>query len=113
MLYSEGVRKGRLTLARMVEVLATAPARIAGMYPRKGALAVESDADIVVFDPEARRTIRVADMHSACDYDPYDGWDVTGWPEVVIARGGVVFEGGGIVANPGRGHFVPRLATKW
>jgi dihydropyrimidinase len=113
MLYSEGVRKGRLTLARMVEVLATAPARIAGMYPRKGALAVGSDADIVVFDPEARRTIRVADMHSACDYDPYDGWDVTGWPEVVIARGGVVFEGGGIVANPGRGHFVPRLATKW
>jgi dihydropyrimidinase len=103
MLYSEGVRKGRLTLSRLAEVLATAPARIAGMYPRKGVLAVGSDADIVVFDPEARRTIRAADLHSACDYDPYEGWDVTGWPEVVVARGERVFEHGGVIGSPGRG----------
>jgi dihydropyrimidinase len=110
MLYSEGVRKGRLTLARMVEVLATAPARIAGMYPRKGALAVGSDADIVVFDPEARRTVRAADMHSACDYDPYEGWDVTGWPEIVIARGEVVFDRRQLRPAPGRGEFIARAA---
>ena len=113
MLYSEGVRKGRLTLARLVEVLATAPARIAGMYPRKGVVAVGSDADLVVFDPNARRTIRAADLHSACDYDPYEGWDVTGWPEVVVLRGEVGYERGNVRAKPGRGRFVPRSAVKW
>ncbi len=113
MLYSEGVRKRRLTLARLAEVLATAPARIAGMYPRKGVLAVGSDADVVVFDPDARRTIRAADLHSACDYDPYEGWDVTGWPEVVLLRGEVAFERGTTRAQPGRGRFVPRSALKW
>jgi dihydropyrimidinase len=113
MLYSEGVRKGRLTLARLVEVLATAPARIAGMYPRKGVLAVGSDADLVVFDPAARRTIHAAELHSACDYDPYEGWDVTGWPEVVLSRGEIVFERGDLRAKSGRGRFVPRSAMKW
>jgi dihydropyrimidinase len=112
MLYSEGVRTGRLTLSRMVEVLATAPARIAGMYPRKGVIAVGSDADLVVFDPETRRTIRAAELHSACDYDPYEGWDVVGWPEVVIARGEVVFERGDLRAKAGRGRLVPRSPAK-
>ena len=111
MLYSEGVRKGRLTIARLVEVLATAPAVIAGMYPRKGVLAVGSDADIVIFDPNARRTIRVADLHSACDYDPYEGWEVTGWPELVMSRGEAVFERGALRAEPGRGKFVRRAAS--
>ena len=110
MLYSEGVRKGRLTLARLVEVLATAPARIAGMYPRKGVLAVGSDADIVVFDPEAHRTIRAAELHSASDYDPYEGWEVTGWPEVVISRGEIVFERRKLRAGAGRGKLVTRAA---
>jgi dihydropyrimidinase len=108
MLYSEGVRKGRLTLARLVEVLATAPARIAGMSPRKGVISIGSDADIVVFDPNARRTIRATDLHSACDYDPYEGWDVTGWPEVVISRGETVFARGALSADAGRGRLVRR-----
>ena len=108
MLYSEGVAKGRLTLSRLVEVLAAAPARIAGMYPRKGALAVGSDADVVVFDPGARRVVRAAELHSACDYDPYEGWDVTGWPEIVLSRGDVVFDRGTVVGRPGRGRLVPR-----
>ncbi len=111
MLYSEGVRTGRLTITRLVEVLATAPARIAGMYPRKGVLAVGSDADVVVFDPHVRRTIRAADLHSACDYDPYEGWDVTGWPESVISRGEIVFDRGDIRAHVGRGRFVSRSAA--
>jgi dihydropyrimidinase len=108
MLYSEGVRKGRLTLARLVEVIATAPARIAGMHPRKGVIAVGSDADVVVFDPETRRTIRAADLHSACDYDPYEGWDVTGWPETVILRGEPVFADGEVIGSSGRGRLIPR-----
>jgi len=110
MLYSEGVRKGRLTLPRLVDVVATGPARIAGMFPRKGAIAVGSDADLVVFDPEARRAVRAAELHSACDYDPYEGWDVTGWPEIVIARGEIVFERGELRAEAGRGKLVTRAA---
>jgi len=113
MLFSEGVRKKRIRLSRLVEVLATAPARIAGMYPRKGALAVGSDADVVIFDPEAHRTVHATDLHSACDYDPYEGWAVTGWPEVVLSRGEIVFDHGDIRARPGRGSFVPRSAITW
>ena len=108
MLYSEGVRKGRLSLARLVEVLATAPARIAGMYPQKGTLEVGSDADVVVFDPQAHRTIRAAELHSACDYDPYEGWEVDGWPAVVLSRGEVVFDRGRVLGTPGRGRLVLR-----
>jgi dihydropyrimidinase len=110
MLYSEGVRKGRLTLGRLVEVLAMAPARISGMFPRKGVIAVGSDADLVVFDPDAERTVHAAELHSACDYDPYEGWVVMGWPEVVVSRGEVVFEGGELKAKPGRGRLVRRAA---
>jgi len=108
MLYSEGVRKGRLTVERMVEVLATAPARISGMDERKGAIQVGRDADIVLFDPNLTRTIRASDMHSACDYDPYEGWVVTGWPRTVLLRGEVAYEHGEIRARPGAGRFVPR-----
>jgi len=111
MLYSEGVRAERITLSRLVEVLASAPARIAGMYPRKGALAIGSDADVVIFDPQAERTIHAADLHSACDYDPYEGWAVTGWPEVVLSRGEVVFQRGSVIAKPGRGKLVPRAPS--
>ena len=113
MLYSEGVRKKRITLSRLVEVLATTPARIAGMYPRKGVVAVGSDADIVIFDPDVHRTVHAADLQSACDYDPYEGWDVTGWPEVVLSRGEIVFDHGDIRARSGRGSFVPRSAVAW
>jgi dihydropyrimidinase len=108
MLYSEGVAKSRLTLRRLVEVLSSSPARIAGMYPRKGALAVGSDADVVVLDPSARRTIRAAKLHSACDYDPYEGWEVTGWPELVLSRGETVYADGDIRGRPGRGKLVER-----
>jgi dihydropyrimidinase len=80
------------------------------MYPRKGAIAIGSDADIVVFDPEAQRTIRAAELHSATDYDPYEGWDVTGWPEIVVSRGEIVFERGDLRAEAGRGKFVRRDA---
>ena len=111
MLYSEGVRQGRITLSRLGEVLASAPARIGGMYPRKGALVVGADADVVIFDPGARRIVHAANLHSACDYDPYEGWDVTGWPEVVLSRGEVVFQDGEIRASAGRGRFVPRSAA--
>src|SRR5437899_132940 len=109
MLYSEGVRHGRLTLERMVDVLATSPARIAGLGG-KGEIAVGRDADMVVFDPEETRTIRASQMHSACDYDPYEGWVVTGWPRLTLLRGEVVYARGEILARPGAGRLVARAA---
>ncbi|HUG56367.1 MAG TPA: amidohydrolase family protein [Candidatus Limnocylindrales bacterium] len=108
MLHSEGVLRGRLTLRRLVEVLAAAPARIAGLAPRKGAIAVGADADLVLFDPALRRTVRAADTFTACDHDPFEGWEVTGWPVVTLSRGEVLYARGEIVAPPGRGRFVPR-----
>lgn len=107
MLYSEGVRRGRLTVERMVDVLATSPARIAGLRG-KGEVAVGNHADIVIFDPERSRTIRAGEMHSACDYEPYEGWEVTGWPTMTLLRGEVVYSEGDILAKPGQGRLVVR-----
>jgi len=109
MLYSEGVRRGLLTVERMVDVLATSPARIAGLRG-KGDIAIGGDADIVIFDPEETRTIRASEMHSACDYDPYEGWEVTGWPTVTLLRGEVAYANGEILASPGAGRLVARTA---
>lgn len=107
MLYSEGVRRGRITVERLVDLLATSPARIAGLRG-KGEIAVGNDADIVIFDPDATRTVRASEMHSACDYDPYEGWEVTGWPSVTLLRGEVAFAKGQIHGRPGQGRFVLR-----
>lgn len=107
MLYSEGVRRGRLSAERMVDVLATSPARIAGLRG-KGEIAVGNDADVVIFDPQETRTIRASEMHSACDYDPYEGWEVTGWPTHTLLRGQTAYVGGEIVAKPGQGRLTLR-----
>jgi dihydropyrimidinase len=110
MLFSEGVRRGRLTVERMVGVLATSPARIAGLRA-KGDIAIGRDADIVIFDPELTRTIHATEMHSASDYDPYEGWVVTGWPVVTLLRGEIAYAEGEILARPGQGRLVVRQAT--
>src|SRR4051794_25267311 len=103
-----GVRGGRISLNRMVELLATNPAKLFGLYPRKGTIAVGTDADLVVFDPAARHTISVATHHSRSDYNLFEGMEVTGAPEVVLLRGHVVVEDGELVAQPGIGQFVER-----
>ena len=103
-----GVRQGRISLTRMVELLATNPAKYFGLYPRKGTVAVGSDADLVVFDPEKKVTISAATQHSKCDYNLYEGTDVTGSPEVVLLRGKVLVDGDQLVAEPGVGQFVKR-----
>jgi len=108
MLYSEGVRRERLTVERMVDLLATSPARIAGLAS-KGEIAIGKDADLVLFDPTKTRTIHAADMHSAADYDPYEGWQVTGWPKTVLLRGEVAYDGS-IRAAPGTGRLARREA---
>ena len=108
MIHHFGVNEGRITLNRMVELLATNPARLFGLYPRKGTLAVGSDADIVVFDPEKKVTISAATHHSRCDYNLYEGTEVIGAPEIVLLRGNVLVENGELVASPGIGRFVAR-----
>jgi dihydropyrimidinase len=108
MIHEFGVRAGRISLNRMVELLATNPAKLFGLYPRKGTIAVGSDADIVIFDPERKLTIRAADHHSKIDYNLYEGTEVTGTPEVVLLRGNVLVENDELVASPGIGQFVAR-----
>jgi dihydropyrimidinase len=103
-----GVRDGRISLNRMVELLSTNPAKLFGLYPRKGTIAVGSDADVVVFDPEKRHTIAAATHHSKSDYNLFEGTEVTGAPELVLLRGNVLVENGELVAEPGIGRFVAR-----
>jgi dihydropyrimidinase len=108
MIHEFGVNGGRISLNRMVELLATNPAKLFGLYPRKGTIAVGSDADIVVFDPEKKLTISAANHHSKIDYNLYEGTEVTGSPEVVLLRGNVLVENDELVASPGIGQFVAR-----
>jgi len=108
MIHEFGVRAGRISLNRMVELLSTSPAKLFGLYPRKGTIAVGSDADIVVFDPEQTVTISASTHHSKSDYNLFEGTEVTGVPEVVLLRGQVLVENGELVASPGVGQFVAR-----
>jgi dihydropyrimidinase len=108
MIHQFGVRAGRISLNRMVELLSTNPAKLFGLYPRKGTIAVGSDADIVVFDPEKKVTISAENHHSKVDYNLYEGTDVTGSPEVVLLRGNVLVEDDELVASPGIGQYVAR-----
>lgn len=108
-LYSEGVAQGRLTIERMVDLLATTPARRFGLG-NKGAIAVGRDADIVVFDPAARRTIRATDLHHTSDYTPYEGLEVEGAVRDVFVRGGPVIRDGAFGGRRGAGAFTERGA---
>ena len=108
MIHEFGVRGGRITLNRMVELLSTNPAKYFGLYPRKGTIAVGSDADIVVFDPDKRVTLSAERSHSRVDYNLYEGTEVTGAPETVLVRGKVIVDAGELVGQPGDGRFVKR-----
>ena len=108
MIHEFGVRTGRLTLNRMVELLATNPAKLFGLYPKKGTIAVGSDADLVIFDPEKRLTLSAETHHSKADYNLFEGTEVRGAPEIVLLRGQVLVENDQLVARPGVGQFVKR-----
>jgi dihydropyrimidinase len=108
MIHHFGVRSGRISLNRMVELLATNPAKLFGLYPRKGTLAVGSDGDVVVFDPEKRVTLSAKTHHSKVDYNLFEGTEVQGSPEIVLLRGNVLVENDELVARPGIGEFIKR-----
>lgn len=108
MLYDEGVRTGRITANKWIDLVATTPAKLFGMFPQKGTIAVGSDADIAVWDPERTRTIRGEEMVSNAGFDIYEGREIKGWPEFTISRGEVIVENGELVGARGRGQRVMR-----
>jgi dihydropyrimidinase len=108
MLYSEGVAKGRLSISRWVDLIATNAAKIFGMYPKKGAIVEGADADLVVFDPKRNVVIKSGEMHSRSDYDPFEGSEVSGWPKLTISRGIPIVSDRKDDAPRGRGEFIPR-----
>jgi dihydropyrimidinase len=108
LLYSEGVQKGRISVNKFVEIACTNPARIFGMFPRKGTIAPGSDADIVLFDPEARHVLSAATHHMNVDYSAYEGWEVTGKVQTVLLRGKVAIDHGKCLVEKGYGQFIRR-----
>ncbi len=109
-IYDEGVGGGWITLPRMVQLMCENPAKIFGLYPKKGELAVGSDADLVVWDPQVERTIAHATQHSHAPYTLYEGRNVLGGPVLVMQRGEIVVRDEELVASPGRGTFLPTRA---
>ena len=107
-LYSEGVVKAKISLPKFVEISATNAAKIFGMYPTKGTIAIGSDADLVIFNPEKEHVISAKTHHMNCDYSAYEGQKVTGKTETVILRGKVAIENNKCYLNPGHGKFISR-----
>ena len=106
LLFSEGVRAGRITLQQFVQLTATHPARLYGLHPRKGTIAVGADADLAIWDPDKEVTIGNDLLHHAVDYTPYEGLRVTGWPVTTLVRGVPVWHQGAFCAPPGHGEFL-------
>lgn len=108
LLFSEGVKKGKISLNKFVEVTSTNVAKIFGMYPQKGCIAVGSDADIVIFDPNEKHNISSKTHHMNCDYSGYEGWEVTGKCKTVILRGKVAVDDNKLLVEKGYGKFIKR-----
>jgi len=108
LLYSEGVAKNKITLNKYVEVACTNPAKIFGMFPRKGTIAVGSDADIVIFDPNKKHTISAKTHHMNVDYSGYEGWEVTGKVKTVLLRGEIAIDNNECKIEKGFGKFIKR-----
>jgi dihydropyrimidinase len=108
LLFSEGVLKNRITLNRFVEVVSTAPAKLMGLFPRKGNLAPGADGDIVIFDPKLEKIITPDILRQNADYSPFEGRKVRGWPTTTIVRGQVVVQEGKLLVKEGWGKFINR-----
>jgi dihydropyrimidinase len=108
LIYSGGVAAGRFSANRFVELVSTTPAKLFGLYPRKGTIGVGSDADLVIFDPSRKHTISAKTHHMRVDYSMFEGIQVTGMPDVVLSRGSVLVEGDKFRGAAGQGHFLKR-----
>jgi dihydropyrimidinase len=108
LIYSGGVAKGRFSVNRFVELVSTTPAKLFGLYPRKGTIAIGSDADLVIFDPDRKHTISAKTHHMRVDYSMFEGIEVTGMPDVVLSRGQVLVEWNEFRGRAGAGEFIRR-----
>jgi len=108
LLFSEGVGKGRISLNKYVEVTSTNPAKIFGMFPRKGTIGIDSDADIMIFDPDEKHTISASSHHMNVDYSAYEGWELTGKVKTVLLRGRVAIDNNVCKLEKGYGQFIKR-----
>lgn len=106
--YNFGVNKGRITLNKLVELLCYNPSKVFGLYPRKGCIQINSDADVVIFDTEKEVVLGQGSLHMITDYSVYDGIQIKGYPEIVISRGQVIVENGEFFGQKGRGRFIER-----
>lgn len=108
LLFSEGVNKGRISLHKFVDLIATNPAKLFGVFPRKGSISVGADADIVIFDPKQKHTISADTHHMNVDYSAYEGWKLTGKTKTVLLRGKVVIDNDTCLVDKGYGQFIKR-----
>ena len=106
--YTSGVLEGRMSLDEMCMKLSTNPARIMGLYPRKGAIQVGADADLAIIHPEARRTVSHATMETNADWSPYEGWELAGFARTTLSRGDVIVDDYKVVGREGRGRWLAR-----
>jgi len=111
LLYDGGVREGRINLNRFVQLVATAPAKMFGMFPKKGTIAVGSDADVVIFDPEEKHTLSANTHHSNVDYSLFEGREVTGKVKKVFSRGQLIVDGETWHGRAGAGQYIKRSAS--
>jgi len=107
-LYSEGVAKGKISINEFVDMISTSAAKIFGLFPQKGTISIGSDADIVIFDPNIKREISAKTHHMNVDYNPYEGWEVTGEPTSVLVRGEYVIKDKEFVGVLGSGRYIKR-----
>lgn len=107
---TEGVKTGRITIERLVEICCTNPARISGLFPQKGVIQIGSDADLVLVDTDSTRTVRAKDLFTSCDFTVFEGRALTGWPSMTLLRGQVIFRDGEVVVEPGAGRYLPRTS---
>ena len=105
--YTEAVVKQGMSLERYADVTSTNAAKLLGMYPRKGAISVGSDADIAIIDPSVKKALSIDDLHVR-DYSPWEGWQIEGWPTTVMLRGKVMVDGGRLLGSPTDGRLIPR-----
>jgi dihydropyrimidinase len=113
LLYNGGVLEGRISLNRFVEITATTPAKMFGMYPQKGTIAIGSDADIVVLDPHGKHVLSVDTHHMDVDYSAYEGWEMTGKVETVLSKGKVIIADDRYLGSPGDGEYIVRGTTQY
>jgi dihydropyrimidinase len=112
LLWDGGVRTGRIDAHKFVEITSTNPARMFGLWPRKGTVAVGSDGDLVIWDPDKEVTLAARTLHMRVDYNPYEGRVIKGAPAVVLSRGDVIVDHGEFKGGKGRGRFVKRQSGR-